>query len=65
MGPRRRPSSASDFKLRHYPSDVKFGQILSSFAKALLGGALCNFNDLPETSLTAALQRELGRPTPL
>jgi hypothetical protein len=38
---------------------------MSSLVKALLDGALCNFNDLPGTSLTAAPQRELGRPTPL
>jgi len=46
-------------------SNVKFCQVLSSFFKPLLDGALCNFNDLPEPSLTAAPRRNLGRPTPL
>jgi hypothetical protein len=39
--------------------------VSSSPVKALLDGALCNFNDLPGKSLTPALQPELERPTPL
>jgi hypothetical protein len=38
---------------------------MSSFVKALLDGAPGNFNGLPGTSLTEALQRDLERPTPL
>jgi hypothetical protein len=34
-------------------SFVKFCQAMSSFVKPLLDGAFCNFNGLPETSLTA------------
>jgi hypothetical protein len=44
---------------------VKFCQVLSRFVKALLDGAFCNFNDLRGKSLTAALQPDLKRPTPL
>jgi hypothetical protein len=38
---------------------------LSSLVKAFLDGALCNFNDLSELALTAALRRNLEGPPPL
>ncbi|MDR3423945.1 MAG: hypothetical protein P4M13_02545 [Alphaproteobacteria bacterium] len=44
---------------------VKFRQVLSSFVKALLDDACCNFNALPGKSLVPALRPGLGRPTPL
>ena len=46
-------------------SPVKFRQVLSRLVKALLDGACCNFNDLPHKPLTAAPQREFGRPAPV
>lgn len=46
-------------------SPVKFRQVLSSFVKPLLDGALCNFNDLPGFSLTVARGAKLGWPAPL
>jgi hypothetical protein len=50
-----RPSTSSSFvKFRQVSSSfVKQCQAMSSFVKTLLDGALCNFNGLRGTSLTA------------
>jgi len=60
-----RAASAGQARPAISSNRVKFRQAMSSFVKALLDGALCNFNALRGTALTPGPRRRLWRPTPL